>query len=194
MKGLSQFFCYLYILLIVIFTSSQAQIDTTQVLSDTTLVAPATLTDTNLQQYPSLRPAGFKPTKNAWLAVGFSAVLPGSGQIYNEDYWKVPVIWGLGGYWVYEWARLNNRYKDFRDQFNASVQQRPPFGDERFLQLRDFYRDERDKFAWYLGLLYFLNLVDAYVGANLYDFDVSPDLSAEGKVVPKVMTTVRLRF
>ncbi|MBI4546798.1 MAG: hypothetical protein HY707_02375 [Ignavibacteriae bacterium] len=176
--------------LLIILTSSAAVSSLSLAQIDTTGIVRDTIPSSTLRQ--EAKP--FQPEKNAWLAVGFSAVLPGSGQIYNEDYWKVPLIWGLGGYYVYEWVRLNNRYKDFRDQFNTSVQQRPPFGDDRFLRLRDFYRDERDKFAWYLGLLYFLNLVDAYVGANLYDFDVSPDLSADGRVMPKVMATVRVRF
>src|SRR5258706_8697134 len=46
---------------------------------------------------------GYHPAKDPWVAVGLSASLPGLGQIYNRNYWKVPVVWGLGGYWVYEW-------------------------------------------------------------------------------------------
>ena len=136
----------------------------------------------------------YRPAKKAWLAVGLSAAVPGLGQIYNENYWKVPVIWGLGGYWVHEWITLNNKYRDFRDQFSQSVTPSLPSGDGQFLKLRDFYRDERDKFAWYLGALYFLNLVDAYVGANLYDFDVGSDLGADGRMVPRATATIRVRF
>ena len=39
---------------------------------------------------------------------------------------------------------------------------------------------QRDAFAWYLGILYLVNIVDAYVGAELYDFDVGPELGAGG--------------
>jgi hypothetical protein len=123
-----------------------------------------------------------------------SAVLPGSGQIYNEDYWKAPVIWGLGGYWIYEWVKLNNSYKDYRDQYDQSLIAAPPNGDARTKEIRDFYHDERDKFAWFLGALYMVNLVDAYVGAHLYDFDVSGDLGLDGRIEPRVMATVHLRF
>ena len=128
------------------------------------------------------------------LAVGLSAILPGAGQIYTKNYWKVPVILGLGGYWVYEWIKLNNNYKDFRDRYSASIQAIPPDGDGQLRSIRDFYHDERDKFAWYLGGLYFLNLVDAYVGAHLYDFEVTPDLATDGSIIPKVTATVRFTF
>lgn len=136
----------------------------------------------------------FHQTKSAWLAVGLSAAMPGAGQVYNENYWKVPVILGLGGYWVYEWVNLNNKYKDFRDQYDHSLVTQPPVGNSQLSRIRDFYHDERDKFAWYLGALYFVNLVDAYVGAHLYDFDVGPDLTADGRIVPKVTARIRLRL
>ena len=39
--------------------------------------------------------------------------------------------------------------------------------------VREFYRNDRDKWWIYLGLAYIANVLDAYVAANLYDFDVS---------------------
>jgi len=120
-----------------------------------------------------------------------SAILPGAGQVYTEQYWKVPLILGLGGYWVYEWKRNNDRYGEFRDLYSASIATTPPQGDGRYLSLREFYRDQRDSFTWYLGVLYLLNVVDAFVGAELYDFDVGPDLS-RGR--PGVYASVTVRF
>ncbi len=137
---------------------------------------------------PSFAPARYTSTKSPGLAVILSAVLPGAGQIYNESYWKPPIIWGLGGYWVYEWLTLNEKYQDFRTQFSQNP------GNAQLKRIRDFYRDERDKFAWYLGALYFANLLDAYVGASLYDFNVTPDLGADGTVVPRITATLRVRF
>lgn len=129
----------------------------------------------------------YRPSKNAWLAVGLSAAAPGLGQLYDESYWKIPVIWGLGGYWIAEWIQMNRNYQDYRDQYLKSFAVSPA-GDNHLLSVRNFYRDERDKFAWYLGALYVLNLVDAYVGAQLYDFDVGPDLSG------RLSARVRLRL
>lgn len=138
--------------------------------------------------------SGFTPSKSPWLSVGLSAVLPGAGQVYNEEYWKVPLIWGLSVFWIVEWGKQNDKYGDFSDRYRQSVLDLPPEGDRRLLQLRDFYRDERDKFAWFLGALYLLNLVDAYVGAHLYDFDVGPDLRTSGVLAPSIRAKLTLRF
>jgi hypothetical protein len=121
------------------------------------------------------------------LALGLSALLPGAGQIYTENYWKVPIIWGIGGYWIYEWIQNNSDYRNFRDLYRKDPT-------EQYLRLRDFYRDERDRFAWFLAALYVLNLVDAYAGAHLYDFDVSPDVTFNGRILPKVTATIKIPF
>lgn len=116
-------------------------------------------------------------TKSPTLAMLFSAVLPGSGQFYNKSYWKVPIILGLAAYWGYEWKGLNNNYKNYKKLYLNSIATSPPDGFYQYRVLRDFYKNERDKFAWYLGILYIANILDAYVDASLFEFDVGDDLS-----------------
>jgi hypothetical protein len=106
-----------------------------------------------------------------------SAVLPGAGQFYNESYWKIPVILGLGSYWGYEWVQMNNELITYKSKYSESLLKFPPSGNYQYKKFRDFYRSERDKFAWYLGILYVLNIVDAYVDASLFDFSVDDDLA-----------------
>ena len=163
--------------------SSISHRDTLRTFLMTPFVQP--LEESSLKPFPAKSSIN---TKSTGLAVLLSAVAPGVGQIYNESYWKPPIIWGLGGYWVYEWIKLNDKYQDFRTQFSQNP------SNDQLKRIRDFYRDERDKFAWYLGALYVVNLLDAYVGASLYDFNVSPDLGLDGVIVPRVTATLRLRF
>jgi hypothetical protein len=108
--------------------------------------------------------------KSPWVAVLRSALLPGLGQIYNESYWKAPIIWGISGWIIHNWIVNNNLYRDYRDRYLESVLS----GSENsnYKLYREFYKDQRDLFAIYLGLTYFLNLVDAYVNAQLFSFDV----------------------
>src|SRR5438552_132453 len=90
-----------------------AQLDTMKYRGDTALARPPDQSDTLHARKSAPGEKLFHPSKSPWLAVGLSAALPGAGQLYDENYWKVPVIWGLGGYWIYEWVKLNNKYKDF---------------------------------------------------------------------------------
>jgi len=185
---------------VLFFCVSPAQIDSSKSPHDTTIILPHTSSADSILKSFSNDSTGradtgvYHPAKKPWLAVGLSAAIPGLGQLYNENYWKAPIIWGLSGYYIYEWVSINKKYKDFRTQYNESITTVLPSGSDNLKRVRDFYRDERDKFAWYMGALYFLNLVDAYVSANLYDFDVSPDLGADGRVYPKVTATVRVRL
>ncbi|MBU2494801.1 MAG: hypothetical protein KJ571_19430 [Bacteroidetes bacterium] len=110
--------------------------------------------------------------KSPWGAVLRSAVIPGWGQFYNESYWKIPIVLGLIGYYSYGYNRNNDLYIEYRDKYTESLEG-SALGNSNYKRVREFYKDQRDLFAVYFGLTYFLNLVDAYVDAHLFDFDVS---------------------
>src|SRR5690606_23508153 len=52
--------------------------------------------------------------KNPIRASLYSAILPGMGQIYNEKWWKAPLVWGVLGTGVGFVIYYNNEYKEFR--------------------------------------------------------------------------------
>lgn len=124
----------------------------------------------------------YHPTKSPGKAMLLSAVLPGSGQFYNESYWKVPIVVGFGVYLVYNWIDNNRLYKNYRDQYRVALQGDPSGVQPLTRNLgdyREFYKDQRDSFTWYLLIWYFITLADAYVDASLYDFNVSGNLSLQ---------------
>ena len=110
----------------------------------------------------------FVMQKSPWGAVLRSAIIPGLGQFYNESYWKIPIIWGTAALLISGWVYNNNLYNDNKDLFINT-------GQYLYQYRRDFYRNQRDNFTIYLVVLYVLNLVDAYVDAQLYDFNVEED-------------------
>ena len=119
----------------------------------------------------------------------YSAILPGAGQVYAHRYYTIPIIWGFGIYLSSIAIQSNNQYMSYRAQFSDSVrldkiaQSGTLNENETYLKsARDFYRDQRDEFILYLGLTYFLNIIDAYVGATLYDFEVSDELGGSAKI------------
>ena len=112
-------------------------------------------------------------TKSPMGAVLRSAVIPGWGQFYNESYWKVPIVLGLSGWLIYGMISEHQQYVDYRDQYEATITEENPSGDLRLKRFREFYRDNRDTYGWWLLVTYLLQLADAYVDAALFSFDVS---------------------
>ncbi|HEX7356108.1 MAG TPA: DUF5683 domain-containing protein [Ignavibacteriaceae bacterium] len=137
---------------------------------------------TAIQDTNSVNSNIFVMQKSPWGAVARSAIIPGWGQIYNESYWKAPVVWGIMGWFVYAWVDNNNKYLNYKDLYVQN-------GGSLNLEYRNFYRDQRDEFAIYIVLTYFLNLVDAYVDAQLFDFNVS-----ENNLIGTKMLNVRVNF
>ncbi|MHB1687540.1 MAG: DUF5683 domain-containing protein [Ignavibacteriaceae bacterium] len=124
----------------------------------------------------------FVMTKSPWGAVLRSAILPGWGQFYNESYLKIPIIWGLSAWFIYQWNWNNKNYQQYKNLYLQN-------NDYNYRQYRDFYHDQRDLFSIYIGLTYFLNLVDAYVDAELFDFSVK-----ENNYTGQPMLNLRIKF
>lgn len=116
------------------------------------------------------------PAKSPGGAVLRSAILPGWGQLYNESYWKVPIVVGLSGFLIYGIVSEHADYADYADQYAATITPDRPGGDLRLKLFREFYRDRRDTYAWWFLVTYLVQIADAFVDAHLYDFDVSSDM------------------
>jgi hypothetical protein len=133
----------------------------------------------------------FRMKKSPTLAALLSAVLPGAGQFYNQSYWKIPIIDGFVVYFAYEYFRNNNLYKENRDIYITTQTPENPEGDLNYKSLRNFYRDQRDNFVWYFLIVYTINIIDAYVDAHLFDFDVKEEKLTQFGDSPKIY---RLKF
>ena len=114
-------------------------------------------------------------TKSPGMAMVY-AIVPGMGQVYNEQYWKVPVFLAPMGFFMGQAIYNHTQFLDLADQVDALEADDPSF---RTLKLqREAYRDNRDlNFAYYLGI-HILSVIDAYVGAHLFDFNVDDSLSS----------------
>ena len=52
-----------------------------------------------------------------------SAVMPGFGQIYNKQYWKLPILYTTLGTSIGMWVHQSNKYKPLKAQFEAMTDQ-----------------------------------------------------------------------
>jgi hypothetical protein len=153
-------------------------------------------TDTTKKNYPSLSDSVFVMQKSPWGAVLRSAIIPGWGQIYNQSYFKAPIIWGLSAWLTYLWFWNNRNYKEAANNYFFYNQQYQNSGNPNdqslaasYFSNKNFYQDQRDLVAIYMGLTYLLNLVDAYVDAELFDFSIQ-----ENSVSHSPMLNMRINF
>ena len=129
--------------------------------------------------------SAFEMRKSPMGAVLRSALLPGLGQLYNESYWKVPVVVGLGVFLVRGIIVENKGFLDYSDRYSASITPDDLSGDLSLKQIREVYRDNRDSYAWWFLVLYLVQVADAFVDAHLYDFDVSDSVAASILPAPR---------
>lgn len=142
------------------------------------------------------------PVKATWLAL----VIPGGGQIYNRKYWKLPIFYGGFAGCAYALTWNGKMYKDYSQAYKDAVNEKwnsssitdllppgyinnvsKPQLTETLRKRKDTYRRYRDLSIFAFIGVYLLSVVDAYVDAELSNFDISPDLSM--KVEPAVINT-----
>lgn len=100
-----------------------------------------------------------------------SIVFPGWGQLYNESYLKAGAfsIAAVSVTSIIVWN--DGKFSDAQTRYDGLSATDPL--KERTFKEKEFYRDQRDVAGlWLLGV-YALAAVDAYVGAHLFNFDVS---------------------
>ncbi len=140
------------------------------------------------------------PKKATWLAL----IIPGGGQIYNRKYWKLPIVYGGFVGCAYALAWNSQMYSDYSQAYLDIMDDDPntdSFKDflppryniqgnesrfqEIFRKKKDFYRRYRDLSIFCFIGVYALSVIDAYVDAELSNFDISKDLGL--RVEPTVI-------
>jgi hypothetical protein len=126
------------------------------------------------------------PTHSITKAAVFSAVLPGLGQAYNKKYWKIPVIYAgfaVIGYFIVDNNKEFVKYKEayiYTANGDTSYIDNPYVGKYNQSQLKegmDFYKRNRDLSLILGGLWYTLNILEAFVDAHFFYYDISDDIS-----------------
>lgn len=161
--------------------------------ADDTIVTDSLLPSNGVPTEVTLNSNQFIP--NPTKAVVYSAIFPGLGQIYNRKYWKLPLIYGgaLGCAYAISWNHktyvgYRDAYKDIMDHDpntnswldytnnpNVSSESLGPLLKRR----RDYYRRYRDLSCIIAVGLYVVCMIDAYVDAHLFDYNISEDLSMQ---------------
>jgi hypothetical protein len=109
-----------------------------------------------------------------------SAILPGLGQAYNGNYWKIPIIYSLFATMYFIGEDNNNRYLLFKRAYKGdTIEAINPkyYTPDKIKEYKNYYKRNRDLDIILAIGVYLLNILDANVDAHLMDFDISDDLS-----------------
>lgn len=138
--------------------------------------------------------AGFQP--NPKKSALFSAILPGSGQLYNRQYWKVGLVYagiGVAGYFLIDNTRQYRKYRkayverlsnpNYQDEFTGLWS--PEQTVTNLQTLQNTYKKYLDLTYLISGIGYVLQVIDALAFAHLKNFDISHDISLRFRAVPE---------
>ena len=103
-------------------------------------------------------------TKKPKVAFYYS-LIPGLGQIYNGKWIKSAMFIGLEIVSIDAWSKNKTIYNKFE---NGEY----PLRKNRYLE-------KRNKYAWWIGIIYVYAMIDAVVDAHLHTFDHLMDSSLE---------------
>lgn len=113
----------------------------------------------------------------------YSILLPGLGQAYNGEYWKIPIYYtgiAVSAYFLYtnnvnykRFKRIHNQATDPDIEYTGSI------SGETAKYYRDSYRRFRDYSVVATVAFYLLQVIDANVFAYMHDFEVSDNLALD---------------
>lgn len=108
---------------------------------------------------------------NAAATVYMTPVFPGWGQLHGEGGWRPVAAFGIG---MHYWSRMV-MYDRKAKRLQAYIQSLEPGSNRDYYesQVTEYWELMRD-FGWWGFGVAFLTAVDAYVGANLHNFDSDP--------------------
>lgn len=136
-----------------------------------------------------------------------SLMLPGLGQYYNRDYWKIPFVYAGLGVSIYFLIDNNRQYLKFENAYRvayndttkgrgngkALVKVRSSevaleLGVSQLKQATSRFRGYRDLNVIITVAIWALNAVEANVAAHLKTFDLSDDISL--RIQPNLHPTI----
>lgn len=120
------------------------------------------------------------------------SILPGGGQVYNKQAWKVPIIYGAFagmGYLIHTNYSYMKMFKDeylYRVNHNGATNLSgyEQYSSENIYSLYNSYNRDFQLMIIITVGIYALNLIDAYVFGHLFDFQIDDDISLGPGIVP----------
>lgn len=161
---------FTFTLLLILVLNAWSQDSTKTVTKDSTLVIR--------KHIPS------KATKR-------SALIPGWGQAYNKQYWKIPLVYGVIALPAATYIYNNDMYKKTKFAYEAKFKEAAGDASDvakidpvlknlstsSLQSYRNIFRKDRDYSIMWMIVTWGINVIDATVSGHLKEFDINNDLS-----------------
>ena len=95
----------------------------------------------------------------------YYSLIPGMGQAYNRKWLKSVIIIGLEVSSYNAWVNNRSIYNNYDVGTHSLKKHR--------------YLEKRNKYAWWLGIIYIYGMIDSIVDAHLHKFDNLMESSLE---------------
>ncbi|MES2479232.1 MAG: DUF5683 domain-containing protein [Bacteroidota bacterium] len=128
----------------------------------------------------------------------YSALIPGLGQCYNRQYWKMPIVYAAMGTTIYLVVTRNNEYQRYRKAYVSRIADEENSDDEfqgilstaAIKQYQDEAKQNMDMMVVFTVIGYAGQIMEAIAGAHLRNFDISKDLSMQFRPVLTPVNTL----
>ncbi len=182
-------------------------IPTGRLVAQSTQAPPSVTTDTSYVASSDTTNRAHSPRG----ALVRSLVVPGWGQLYNRQWYKMPFVYAaLAGTSILA-ARNHRLHRNARHAFlfaTGTSSDPNPYAEyeeaylafegasaDRLFEHKNALRRNRDVSYFSIAVVYLLSVLDAYVNGQLYEFDTSEDLSVHFQPVREgAALHVRLRW
>ena len=119
----------------------------------------------------------------------YALLLPGLGQAYNKEYWKIPIYYTALMTSAHFFVLNNTNYRRFRWIYNEATMENSTYDGPVQASTAKYYRDVFRRYRDYAAVavlgFYVLQIVDANVFAYMHDFELTDDLSMD--IAPAVV-------
>jgi hypothetical protein len=124
-------------------------------------------------------PKEHSPKKATLLALA----LPGAGQIYNQKYWKAPIVYAGLGASIYAIGMFRKNMNTLNDSITG-IYLLGKTPSSQLINDRDNQRSRRDIAILCLAGVYVLQILDATVDAHFYKFNINDKIGMELSPLP----------
>jgi hypothetical protein len=124
-------------------------------------------------------------SKSAATAMLLTTFIPGGGQFYTKRWVKGILIGGTQSYIIYKGVSTQFDLNDINQRLKESYS-------DSLAQEKDALLVRRREIIWWGALVWTIGILDAYVDAQLYDFESDITMDPGGN--PKLNVSINIHY